>query len=344
MTGGSYGGGESWLQASQAQWRFPHERDDSLPVLDLQVAVPKYGWTDLGYSLAPNGHGNPYSSATGQPSSDSGDGFPLGVPKESYITGFYGLGVTDGKLEDGTRTTPNEEGPISIHAWKARVDAGDPYAPEDPTVRQIRRGLTEFRSSYYQDEGWTQQAQGRKVAIFAIQGWTDDLFPSVESFRQFKYLKALDPRWPVAVELGDVGHARAQNPASTWRRLNNQAWQFLEAHIGGSHDQATTVATQPTHCLNERDTEGNDDSARRISASTPEGLAGGTLTVNYSRPGTMTSTSGVADPNGPATDPVVSSGSRPSPGARPRTARRSGATPPTRGRSRTRPPTWVSAR
>src|SRR3954454_13243911 len=60
VTGVSYGGGESWLQASQARWTFPHERDPGLPVLDLQVAVPKYPWTDLAYSLAPNGHPGPW--------------------------------------------------------------------------------------------------------------------------------------------------------------------------------------------------------------------------------------------------------------------------------------------
>ena len=57
VTGGSYGGGESWVQASQAQWTFPRAQDPTLPVLDLQVAVPKYPWTDVAYSLAPNGHG-----------------------------------------------------------------------------------------------------------------------------------------------------------------------------------------------------------------------------------------------------------------------------------------------
>jgi pimeloyl-ACP methyl ester carboxylesterase len=41
VTGGSYGGGESWMQASQAQWTFPHSQDPTLPVLDLQVGCPQ---------------------------------------------------------------------------------------------------------------------------------------------------------------------------------------------------------------------------------------------------------------------------------------------------------------
>ena len=60
VTGGSYGGGESWLQASQPTWDFPNRvSGGALPVLQLQVAVPKYPWTDLSYSLAPNGHPGP---------------------------------------------------------------------------------------------------------------------------------------------------------------------------------------------------------------------------------------------------------------------------------------------
>jgi dienelactone hydrolase len=47
VTGGSYGGIESWLQASQRTWTFPHSLDPTLPVLDLQAAVPKYPSTDL---------------------------------------------------------------------------------------------------------------------------------------------------------------------------------------------------------------------------------------------------------------------------------------------------------
>ena len=52
VSGGSYGGGESWLQAADPVWD-----DFTSPPLRLQVAVPKYPWTDLGFALAPNGRG-----------------------------------------------------------------------------------------------------------------------------------------------------------------------------------------------------------------------------------------------------------------------------------------------
>jgi dienelactone hydrolase len=310
VTGGSYGGIESWLQASQATWTFPHEHTDGeLPVLKLQVAVPKYPSTDLAYALAPNGHGGGpalndlYESSQGHPDDDKGDGNPIGVPKESYVTGLFALGETKGLFEKGTSTDTlpctygDCEGTVNIEAWKARTDAGDPTSPEDPVIRQIRRGLTEFRGAYYQDEGWSQQENGRKVAVFSIQGWTDDLFPAVESFRMFKYLKRLDPRWPVELALADVGHSRAQNKPGTWHRLNDQAFQWLQSNINGSHEQQTTVSSEATVC-------GDEGAPARAVGPNPEDLANGTLSIHYPS-GATVSPLGVADPNGPATDAIA---------------------------------------
>ena len=344
VTGGSYGGIESWTQASQPTWTFPNEwTKGELPILQLQVAIPKYPSTDLAYSLVPNGHGGGpsgtdlYESSQGRPNSDTGDGRPIGTPKESYIAGLYALGTTKGVFEPGTSLDPpfpctyenNCEGSHPISAWKARVDAGDPFdncpdAPstpgsgdpadcvngEDPVIRQARRGLTEFRAGYYQDEGWAAQVDRRKVAVFSIQGWTDDLFTAVESFRMFKYLKRLDPRWPVEVAMADVGHSRAQNKPATWRRLNAQAFQWLQANINGSHEQQTTVSSEPTICADDGEPDNALDAARRLTATTPEGLANGSLEVQYP-PGATNSHSGVADPNGPATDAIVAPVIRP---------------------------------
>jgi len=309
VTGGSYGGIESWLQASQATWTFPHAQDPTLPVLSLQVAVPKYPSTDLAYSLAPNGHGGGpalsdlYESSQGRPDSDEGEGNPIGAPKESYIDGLYALGLSKGIFEPGTSVDPpfpctydNCEGPHPIPAWRARTAAGDPTPDSDPVIHQIRRGLTEFRAAYYQDEGWTQQADGRKVAVFSIQGWTDDLFPAVESFRMFKYLKRLDTRWPVEVAVADVGHSRAQNKPDTWHRLNDQAFQWLQNNIGGSHEQRTGVSSEATVC--------GDGPAQLVNGTSPEGLANGRLALQYPAGGTV-SPLGAADPNGPATDAIA---------------------------------------
>jgi len=315
VTGGSYGGGESWLQATQPLWDFPNQRSGgALPVLHLQLSVPKYGWTDLSYSLGPNGHPGPSGGIldSAQQAPDKPDATPcfampaacnpVGTVKLSYVGGFYALGTRDGIFESSTTTTPSDEGPINLNAWTARsAGVGDPYdvaGLEDPLVVEQRRGLTEFRSSYYQDDAWAAEALGRKVAIFSIQGWTDDLFPAVESFRQYRYLKQLDPNWPVAVALADVGHSRAQNKLATWHRLNARAFRFLSAQIGGSHDQTTGISSEPTTC-----TSGAGSPV--VSAPTPQGLARGMLTVAFAHGDTLTSAGGTDDPDGLATDPVL---------------------------------------
>ena len=310
VTGGSYGGGESWVQASQSRWTFPNEIDPTLPILDLQVAVPKYPWTDLAYGLAPNGHpgvgGDLYESSQGAPDSDTGDGNPIGVTKLSYISGLFAVGERQGVFEKGQATTTGSEGPINIEAWNTRlVGVGDPYTPEDAIVREARRGLTEYRSAYYQDEGWAQQESGRKVAVFSIQGWTDDLFEAVESFRMFKYLKRLDPRWPVEVAVADIGHSRAQNRPEQWRRLNQQAWEWMQQNINGSHEQETTVSSQPTLCANDGEPDRNDPAAQELTGRTPEDLANGTLTVDIAGGKPLTNASGADDRDNSRTDPIL---------------------------------------
>ncbi len=293
VSGNSYGGGESWLQAMQPDWTFPRTIDPRLPVLHLKVAVPKYGWTDLGYALAPHGRDDPYTAHTGTAGEQ-----PLGVVKDSYVNGFYALGTTDGIFETGTRTAPTAagEGAISVPAWRARlVEVGEPYdanGSEDPVVAQARRGLTEFRGAYYQDP-----PAGRRVAVFSIQGWTDDLFPAVESTREFEALRALDPRWPVSLAFADVGHPRARNKPATWQWLNDRANAFVDANLDRAQPGGTVVS-EATTC--------DDGTGNRISAGTPRAL--GPVQRTFPLPGgTLAPGSGAGDPDGGATDPVAGS-------------------------------------
>jgi predicted acyl esterase len=308
VTGGSYGGGESWMQASQPVWNANTLKPNTfgLPILQLQVAVPKYPWTDLGYSLAPNGHRGPfdssiYSSSTGSPTSDTGDGNPLGVIKYSYATGFLAEGIAGGFFEGPL--------PEDIPAWYGRAvspggdpyDLGSPGTDTDNIVRELRRGLTELRGSYYQDEFWSQEFSNREVAIYSVSGWTDDLFPPVEAFREFKYLKSLDPLWPVELAVADIGHPRAQNPAWEWHHLNDQAWGFLKEQIHGSHRQQTNVSSLPTMCPGPASSSTETGPIQDLTGRTPEELANGSLTINYTSGDTLVNRK---PPSFPAPDPL----------------------------------------
>lgn len=102
----------------------------------------------------------------------------------------------------------------------------------------------------------------------------------------------------------DVGHPRAQNKKSTWRRANQQAFQFLSAHIEGSHEQQTTVSSEPTVCELGGESDQETAPSDRLSAQTPEEPSAGRLLVRYGRGDTLLFTSGADDPNGPASDPI----------------------------------------
>src|SRR2546423_161851 len=85
-TGGSYGGGQSWLLATSLPWKSPKGAR-----LQLAAAVAKYPWTDLLDSLAPNGRATP--AAKQDPATHLN---PFGIPKESYIDGLYAVGRAQG--------------------------------------------------------------------------------------------------------------------------------------------------------------------------------------------------------------------------------------------------------
>ena len=69
--------------------------------------------------------------------------------------------------------------------------------------------------------------------------------------------------------------------------------------------QQTTVYSEPTNCTSEPD-QPPSTPADQLTATTPEGLSNGTLTIAYTRGDELVNpASGGADRNGPATDPIA---------------------------------------
>ena len=54
-TGGSYGGGFSWLALTDPKWTCTGDTGAGAGAMSLAATAPKYGWTDLLYSLVPTG-------------------------------------------------------------------------------------------------------------------------------------------------------------------------------------------------------------------------------------------------------------------------------------------------
>jgi predicted acyl esterase len=251
-TGDSYGGGQSWLLATSLPWRTPAGNGP----LQLAAAVPETGWTDLFEALVPNGR------AGAEMDSSRSHERPFGVPKISafdglWLVGRYERGAPNylfgmlpgnpaGFVQELVFLTANsgrynDVDPAETHSfidgWLATFNAGEPFdTPAHDALARSFRG----KSAFYADE-YLQRVAAREIApvpVFAIQGWTDALFPAVQAVQMYRKLKAAHPGYPIWLALGDVGHAPAQNPPHQRAYLHELAGQFITRHLSGTETTA----------------------------------------------------------------------------------------------------------
>ncbi|MBI4259304.1 MAG: alpha/beta hydrolase, partial [Actinobacteria bacterium] len=161
VTGASYGGGHSYLIATENRWTTAEGTG-----VRVAAVAPIVPWTDLIESLMPNGI-------------EPIDAPVVGTSKLSYVSGLFVGGLRD----DPERPYPNYI--ELLPELYARVMAGEPYQVGDridPVLEQGIRELGELRSVAWQDEWLDTLRRDRKarVPILQIQGWTDDLFPVTE--------------------------------------------------------------------------------------------------------------------------------------------------------------------
>jgi predicted acyl esterase len=286
-TGDSYGGGQAWLLATNLPWRSPNGAR-----LQLAAAVPKYPWTDLLDSLLVSGR------ATDRADQSRSHIDPLGVPKESYIDGLYAVGraVGEGRYdEDPSHPATN------LDQQYALVQSGEPYE-QKPNIDQI---VASYRSrSAYDAQAYFDAVHAhriREVPVLSIQGWTDPLFPAVQTLQMWRKLQAADPHYPVQMAFADIGHSNAQNPAAQWHPLNRLAWRFALAHVLGRTRLAPRAQAYSfrTHC------PASSKLQTPVSGSW-RALTGGEAVATG---GAGTTTSADQNPNeGQADDPIAHSG------------------------------------
>ena len=225
VTGISYGGGESIELAflrdktqlsdnSYVPWTSPGK---GIP-LSIKAAWPRWPWSDLVYSLLPNGRFLDFDNTTNDKSR-----FPLGIPIQSYIEGLFALGVTEGYY-----APPGVDPRADIVTWNTRVAAGDPT--DDPLSGQIADEIYNFH------QGFGCSGCGTPVPLLIENGWTDDLFPPREALRIYNSLRAADPSADVTLQFGDLGHDRGQNKPNADRHLTTRA---------RSSSTSTSAATPP---------------------------------------------------------------------------------------------------
>jgi predicted acyl esterase len=289
VLGGSYGGGQTWLLLTtrgegakrHGTWLSPGGR-----LVEIGAAVPSYTWSDLLYSLIPNGR-----QMTGAPIDPASANTPLGIAKQTLIDGFLAIG--------GTKFTPE------IVRWLTRANLGEPYdEPGDPIVPEAKRALTEERSPFYQRDYFEALAEGRgrRVPVLAAQGWTDPIFPALEAVRMYEELRRADRRYPISLYLGDMEHLTSQVKIPDMRRFHDLGTRLFDHHLRGrGRAPRRGVQAAVTNC----DPEAFGPVLRARSWNA---LATGTRTFSFPQP--QTTVSPLAEPRGPAVDPVVAAQTR----------------------------------
>src|SRR3954462_8348826 len=213
VTGPSYGGGISMALAALrdrimlpdgtlAPGRSPAGTD-----MGIAAAAPEIPWTDLAYSLMPNGRTLDYVA-------DAPYGNRVGVEKQSFVAGLYALGQALSNYAPAG-TDPDAD----LDTWFAAINAGEPY-DGNPLTADILDEIESHHSSYYIDHSEAP------APLLISNGWTDALFPPDEAIRFYNRTRTQYPGAQLNLFFMDYGHQRGQNKTADTAvlRARQEAW------------------------------------------------------------------------------------------------------------------------
>jgi dienelactone hydrolase len=300
--GGSYGGGMSMaLGALKNRTMLP---DGSLvpwtsgggKALSIAAAQPDIPWTDLAYSLTPNGHTLDY--VVDAPYLARGR---VGVMKQSFVAGLFATG-----LATSNYAPAGADPDADLITWFAAINAGEPY-DGNPLSADIVDETTTHHSSYYIDDATPP------APLLISNGWTDDLFPPDEAIRFYNRTRNHHPGTPIALIFSDHGHQRGQNkgPDAAFRGKQRHAW--FDFYVKGVGAQPLLgVQTLTTTCGGASGGASGDfddaDLDVPFSASSWAALAPGEITIPSAAAQTVTPSVATDGPVGQAFDPISGDG------------------------------------
>ncbi|MGI8633434.1 MAG: hypothetical protein ACR2NA_12945 [Solirubrobacterales bacterium] len=193
--GGSYGGGFAWMAFTDPTWKSPGGKD-----MSLAAAAPRYGWTDLAYSLVPTGR----QGQRELPPTDGGGTLdPPGMGKQSIVAALFATGVN--------QPADHATFPSSIADAFLCLQTVFPYEQSPLCQTALGSTLPTFvfdRSAYYQNEFFSriESDPAARTPLFSSGTTTDPLFPQLEHRRMVKRLKQAVPDYPVQEYYGDYQH------------------------------------------------------------------------------------------------------------------------------------------
>jgi fermentation-respiration switch protein FrsA (DUF1100 family) len=291
-TGYSYGGGLSMALAalrdremlpsgSLVPWKSP----GGIPMA-IAAAVPQWPWSDLAYSLMPNGRTLDYVADS--PYRGPGGTAPIGVEKASYVSGLYGTGQAMSNY-----ALPGTDPGADLTTWYGLINAGEPY-DSNPQAGAIIDEITSHHSSYYVNHA-------EPPAPLLIQsGWNDDLFPPDEAIRFYNRTRTQYPDNPISLYFMDDGHARSQNKEADEKAFEARQDAWFAHYLKG-------VGTAPSSSVEALTTTCGTPSAGPYRAATWKELAPGEIRFDSALPQTILPGSG--DPTvSQAFDPIAGGG------------------------------------
>jgi predicted acyl esterase len=291
-TGVSYGGGLSMALAalrdrvmlpdgSLAPWKSPAGTP-----MAVAAAVPQWPWSDLAYSLMPNGRTLDYVADAPYLGPD-GKG-RIGIEKSSYVSGLYGTGQAASNY-----AVPGTDPGADLVTWFGIISAGEPY-DSNPAAPPIIAEITSHHSSYYIDHS-------QPPAPLLIQsGWNDDLFPVDEALRYYNRTRSQFQGDPISLFFMDDGHARSQNKQADVEAFEARQNAWFDHYLKGSGAAPhSSVEALTTTC--------GTPSAGPYTANTWKDLAPGEIRLDSAAAQTVVPGSG--NPAiGQAFDPIAGGG------------------------------------
>jgi hypothetical protein len=241
-----------------APWTTPSGRP-----LSLAAAWARWPWSDLADALLPNGRLGPATFAS-----------PVGVPIQAWLNVLSAAAVSTGFV-----APPGADPGADLVTWNARINRGEPYGAD---VRAVLTELHRFHSAL-------GVPAPRRTPLLIQAGFTDDLFPIGQSVRLYDLLRAGDPRAPVALQLGDLGHNRAANHPVDAAQMAAQALRFFDARLKGSGSAPApgSVTAYLQSCPRTAPRGGGP-----VTATSFSGLARGTLRLSSDATQRVTSSGG----------------------------------------------------
>jgi hypothetical protein len=301
-TGGSYGGGMSMALGALKNRKMIQDGDGTLvpwisdggKQMRIAATQPDIPWTDLAYSLQPNGHTLDYVADA--PYMQRGR---IGVMKQSFVSGLYATGQATSNY-----APPGTDPDADLTTWFGAINAGEPY-DTNPLSQDIVDEITTHHSSYYIDDSTPP------APMLISNGWTDDLFPADEAIRFYNRTRTVHSGTPISMIFTDHGHQRGQNkgPDATFR--NRQLHEWLDHYVKGEGPepfQGVQTLTQACNGPSGGATGQFDDPDADEPFRSPTWAAFAPGEVRFVDPASKVVAPEVSDQAGTAFDPIAGGG------------------------------------